>query len=116
MVPFDDLMWMDTVQIVRVRRSMVGGYEQKDYDSQPEPPEAANVSSRSVDRDDAKAGRVVVQTVWDVSTPVNRQIKSDDMFLFIDGSGDLRRLVAEGPSVPRGDGDIYYLTECTERK
>lgn len=115
MLPFDDLMYSDSIQIIRVRRAKGGGFEQKHFDAPPEPPEPALVTSRQVERTDARTGRTGVMTIWSVRTPVNRQIMADDMLLFIDASGDPRRLVAEGASVPRGDGDIDYLTECTER-
>jgi hypothetical protein len=113
MVAFDPLMYMDRVRIVRVRRYDSGGHEVMAYDNPPSIEHEANVRSRQVNRTDPGTGRVSVQTIWMVRTPQNHLIEPDDMFLF-NNDGDERRLVAEGRSVPKAEGQSY-LTECTER-
>jgi hypothetical protein len=114
-VPFDPLMWDNTVRIVRVSRVMVGGVEVKTWPGPPGPPIACTVRTRTESREDAASRRVTVVTIWMVRTPTNPGMNPDDMFLFTDSSGSPKRIVAEGPSMTRGDG-TSYLTECAERK
>lgn len=108
--PFDDVMWPDRMRIVRVRRAMSGGSEQKYYDAQIGPEIECRARPRSITLQNGRT-----QTVWDVRTPLNYVINMDDMLKVVDPSGQLRKLVAEGPSVPKAAG-FSYLTECTERK
>jgi hypothetical protein len=110
MEPFDPVMWPDRMRIVRVRREKSGGFEQKYYDGEEGPEVVCRARSRSVT---LQNGRTI--TVWDVRSPVNHSIDMDDMLKVIDPSGQMRRLVAEGPGVPKAEGHSW-LTECTERK
>lgn len=109
MEPFDDAMWPDAMHLIRVRRGRSGGSEQKYYDATPSEEFVCRARSRSITLQD---GRTV--TVWDVRTPVNPMIDMDDMIMVVDPSGGLRKLVAEGPSVPKAEG-YSYLTECAEK-
>lgn len=115
MIPFPDIMYADSVRIVRVRRTMSGGYQAKKYDDEPGDEIIATVESRQVIVNDAEVNRVSSKTLWMVRTPENPFMNEDDMFLYSDRSGRARRLVAEGPSVPQGTADVEYLTECVER-
>jgi hypothetical protein len=108
--PFDEVFWPDLLRIVRVRRAMIGGSQQKFYDASPGAEFRGRARPRSVTTDD---GSVI--TIWDVRTPGNPTVNMDEMILFVDASGDERRLVAEGPSVPKNEMGTTYLTECIER-
>lgn len=113
MIPFSRFRYPDDIRIQRVRWEEVQGTPVARYDTTIEPVEKASVQSKTVERTDPQ-GRITIATIHTVRTPTNRNLHAQDHILWTDESGEVRTLTAEAGSVPKGIGDVQYLTQCVE--
>lgn len=113
MIPFSRFRYPDDIRIQRVRWEEVQGTPVARYDTPLEPVEKASVQSKSVQRTDPQ-GRITTVTIHTVRTATNRNLHTQDHVVWTDKSGAVRPLTVEAGSVPKGIGDVQYMTECVE--
>lgn len=112
MIPMPETMYPDVVAIRKKSNVASGGRLKHSYGAAGDPI-AARVDSMRVDRPDT-AGRVTVRTLHVVATPTDPHLVAEDMLVWEDCYGTSRNLMAEGPSIPQGLGDIEYTTDTFE--
>ena len=109
MIPMPESMYPDVIRIRRKTDVTSGGRLKHEYG-----PAGAHIPARvdslRVDRQDA-SGRVSVRTLHMVTTALDYALDAEDMLVWVDRGGTSRNLIAEGPSVPHGLGDIEYYTD-----
>lgn len=113
MVPFADLMYDDAISVRRVFSAMQGGRKVVDYLAA-EAPIAASVQPATINRLEPNSGRLTTVSMYSVRTPFNPLVKTEDIAVWVDGSGVSHELTAVGPSIARGIGDVEYSTEFVE--
>ncbi len=110
MIPFSPLMYPDDVIFFRsVPATGDQGASRRTFPA-PGIPLKASVQSKSVDRTDTK-GRVTTVTVHSVRTPTDPQAEADDKFEWLG-----RTLTVEAGTLPKGIGNVTWLTNCLETK
>ncbi len=108
MIPFSRLMYPDDVVFFRAAPSVSGPGASRRTFPDPGIPLKASVQSKSVDRTDTQ-GRVFTVTTHAVRTPENPLAKADDKFEWLG-----RTLTVEGAAIPKGIGNVTWLTNCLE--
>lgn len=114
MIPFPDIFYPDRIQIQRNIPRKSQGSSIRDYPNPPEPEIKASVQSKSISAADPNTGRTTTKTIHTVRTETNQAINTFDKLVWTDHNGITKHLIAEGPSTPKGIGDVQYLTECVE--
>jgi hypothetical protein len=113
MIPFPDTFYHDEIQIERKTIVDVDGSDVLGWLA-PGPVEPANVQTHDVERIDPGSGALAIVTRHIVRTPTNRALMPDDHILYRDNSGVDHVLNVVAPSIPVGNNDVAYLTECVE--
>ncbi len=110
MIPFHPLLFPDDV--ILFRHVAVTGSQGASRRTFPTPgiPLKAAVNSSAVDRADGK-GRVTTMTMHSLTTPTNPAAVADDKFEWMG-----RTLTVEGGTIPKGIGDVIWVTTCVEMK
>lgn len=114
MRPFSRFLYRDCI---RIRRRVLVESEGSDvvaYPDEPEPAELANVQTETERRIDPDSRRVTTATMYLVYTRTNRSLRPDDQIEYEDRSGANHTLTVIAASMPRGIGDVSYLTQCIE--
>ena len=108
MIPFSPLMYPDEVVFFRSVPSTGGqGASRRTFPTLGIPLKAS-VQSKSVDRTD-RDGRVTTVTLHVVRTATDPQAKADDKFEWLG-----RTLTVEAGTLPKGIGNVTWLTNCLE--
>lgn len=109
-IPFHQSMFPDDVMLFRhVAVTGSQGASRRTFPTPGIPLKAAVVSSK-VDRADAD-GRVTTMTMHSIATTSDLQAKADDKFEWLG-----RTLAVEGTTIPKGFGDVIWITTCVETK
>ncbi len=110
MIPFWSGMFPDDV--ILFRHVAVTGSQGASRRTFPTPgiPLKASVVSSKVDRADAE-GRVTTMTMHTILTTSDPQAKADDKIEWLG-----RNLAVEGATIPKGFGDVIWITTCVETK
>lgn len=108
MIPFSPLMYPDDLVFFRSVPSTGGQGASRRTFPNPGIPLKASVQSKSVDRTDrdSRVASVTIHVVW---TATDLQAKADDKFVWLG-----RTLTVEAGTLPKGIGNVTWLTNCLE--
>jgi hypothetical protein len=108
--PLSERMFRDTVQHYRMTSITGGGGTSRPTFSGSGTEHAASVQSERVDRTDA-AGRVFSVSRHEVYSPTLDDARTGDKIEWLG-----RTLAVEAATVPKGIGDVLWLTYCVETR
>lgn len=108
MIPFSPLMYSDDLVYFRSVPATGGQGASRRTFPTPGIPLKASVQSKSVDRTD-RDGRVVTVTIHVVRTAADPQAVADDKFEWLG-----RTLTVVATTLPKGIGNVTWLTNCLE--
>jgi hypothetical protein len=110
MIPFSPLMYPDDVLFFRSVPATGGQGSTRRTFPAPGVPLKASVQSKSVDRTD-RDGRIATVVIHTVRTATDPLAEADDKFMWLG-----RTLTVEAGTLPRGIGNVIWLTNCLETK
>jgi hypothetical protein len=110
MVQYEPEMFQDAVSHFRLTSITGGGGSSKPTFPSQGTVHAASVQSERVDRTDA-AGRIFSVSRHEVYSPTLTDARTGDKIEWIG-----RVLAVEAATVPKGIGDVLWLTSCVETK